>query len=112
MAVSSQAGSYETKGCPFCGKPVPARLVQCPYCREAIPDVQVSARRGNPDADHKIRRGLLYMVLAGVIFYFAGGYSSFSLPVQIPDFVSRYLAPLLFLSGLALAGYGFVLRRR
>lgn len=110
MAASSQVGSYETKSCPFCGKPVPARLVQCPYCREAIPDVQVSARRGRSDAGHKIRRGLLYMALAGVVFYFAGGYSPFTLPVQIPDFVSRYLAPLLFLGGLALTGYGLVKR--
>jgi hypothetical protein len=111
MASSFQGGGYETKGCPFCGKPVPVRLKQCPHCREAIPDVQVSERRSSPDAGRKIRRGLLYMILAGVILYFAGGYSPFTLPVQIPGFVSKYLVPLLFLGGLGLTGYGLVKRK-
>jgi hypothetical protein len=109
MASSSQGESLETKRCPFCGTSVPVRLQQCPSCREMIPEVRVS-QRSNPDAGRRIRRGLLYMLLAGVIFYFLGGHSPFTLPVQIPDVVTRYLAPLLFLGGLILTIYGLLKR--
>jgi hypothetical protein len=58
----------------------------------------------------RLRRGLLYMFLAGVIHYFAGGYSSMRLPVEIPPMVTQYLTPALFLLGLGFCLYGVVSR--
>ncbi len=52
------------------------------------------------------------MLLAGVIQYFAGGYSSFTVPVGVPPLVTAYLAPVVFLSGLGLLIYGFYLRAK
>lgn len=46
------------------------------------------------------------MLLAAVIQYFSGGYSAMHIPIVISSFVTSYLAPLLFLSGLGLAFYG------
>ncbi len=59
-----------------------------------------------------MRRGLLYMFLAAVIYYFAGGYSSFKLPVTVVPLVANYLVPLLFLGGLGFSLYGVFLRIR
>ena len=104
----------DTRRCVFCGKGMAAHLTQCPFCREAVPKVQLS-RRSGPDGRHQIRRGLLYMLLAGVIHYFAGGYGA---PLQIPlpapvlPFVTQYLTPLIFLGGLGLTLYGLFLRIR
>jgi hypothetical protein len=64
------------------------------------------------DGRGKIRQGLLYMLLAAVIHYFAGGYSAMELPLPIEQVVTFYLSPLLFLSGLGLVLYGFYLRRK
>jgi len=47
------------------------------------------------------------MLLAAVIQYFSGGYSSLELPFPIHPAVQEYLAPLLFLGGLGLIVYGF-----
>jgi hypothetical protein len=60
----------------------------------------------------EIRRGLLYMLLAVVIHYFAGGYSAMNLPFPIPPLVTVYLLPLLFLSGLGLTVYGLYVGSR
>lgn len=60
----------------------------------------------------QIRRGLLYMLLAAVIQYFAGGYSALNLPFPIAPLVTTYLAPFLFLSGLGLTLYGLYLRNK
>ena len=57
-------------------------------------------QRGN------IRRGLLYMLLAAVIHYFAGGYSALNLPFPIVSVVTSYLSPIVFLGGLGLTLYG------
>lgn len=59
-----------------------------------------------------IRRGLLYMLLAGVIHYFAAGYSGLALPFAVPSMVTQYLTPVLFLCGLSLGLYGLYLRAR
>ena len=60
----------------------------------------------------EIRRGVLYMILAGVIQYFAGGYSTMEIPFQVPSAVTTILLPMLFLSGLAFVVYGLYLRAR
>src|ERR1700704_364433 len=102
----------ETRRCVFCGKYMAARLTQCPFCREAVPQVQLSRRRG-PDGRRHIRRGLLYMLLAAVIHYFAGGYGNplmVPLPAPVPPMVTQYLTPLLFVGGLGIVLYGLFFR--
>ena len=104
----------DTRRCVFCGKYMAAHLTQCPFCREAVPQVQLS-RRAGPNGREQIRRGLLYMLLGGVIHYFAGGYGN---PIQVPlpasvlPLITQYLTPLLFLGGLAVTFYGLFLKFR
>ncbi len=108
---SAQGLKIQTTPCGFCGKQVPVKSRQCPYCREAIPEVQLSGytvRQGG----REIRRGLLYMLLGLVIYYFAHGYSAMSLPAPINPIVTVYLAPVLFFGGLGLSLYGVYLRLR
>ena len=102
MAVDRSA----LRQCLHCGRLVPVDLIQCPTCREALPQVRAVAR---PQAERpsEIRRGLLAMLLAGVIHYFSGGYSSMNLPYPINPVITVYLSPMLFLSGLGLIIYGF-----
>ncbi len=109
-AFGNQA--VETRQCAFCGKRIPARLNQCPFCREMVPEVHLSRSSGSAGRRH-IRRGLLYMLLAGVIYYFAAGYAKpLQLPVVVQPVVFNYLAPLLFLGGLGLTIYGLILRAK
>jgi len=85
-------------------------LTQCPYCREAVPQVQLNRRTG-PNGRAQMRRGLLYMLMAAVIYYFAAGYAApLWLPVQVLPVVVNYLLPMLFLAGLGLTVYGLFLR--
>ena len=100
-----------TRQCPFCGKSVFDGLAQCPFCREALPEVAVASPPPNGGRG-KIRQGLLYMLLAAVIHYFAGGHSAMELPFPIAPLVTVYLSPLLFLSGLGLSLHGFYLHRK
>jgi hypothetical protein len=87
-----------------------AHLMQCPFCREAVPQVQLTRRRGSSGRE-QIRRGLLFMLLAAVVYYFAGGYGApLRIPIEIVPAVMNYLLPLLFLGGLGLTLYGFFLR--
>lgn len=102
----------ETRQCVHCGKPISIRVRQCPFCREANPEIPQPRALTGPGGRHQIRRGLLYMLLAGVIYYFSGGYSAFTLPIAVNSAVNNYLAPLLFLGGLGLALYGVYLRYR
>ena len=51
------------------------------------------------------RRGLLYALMASVLYFFLGGYSSWSVYFEVSPFVQSVLAPAVFLSGLALAAY-------
>ena len=111
MAVSLQNQGLATRPCVFCGKSIFADAARCPHCREEIPQVRLS-RRPRLGGRTQIRRGLLYMLLAGVIQYFAGGYSGYTVPVAIPEVVTTYLAPTVFLSGLGLLFYGLFLRAK
>ncbi len=104
--------TVDMQRCAYCGKQIAANLRQCPFCREAVPQVQLSRRRG-PDGQHQIRRGLLYMLLAGVIHYFAAGYGKpieIPLPAPILPLITQYLTPLLFLGGLGMTLYGLYLK--
>jgi hypothetical protein len=73
----------------------------------------LSSRASAADGNQKVRRGLIFMLLAGVIHYFAAGYAMpLQLPVDVMPMVSNYLSPLLFLGGLGLTIYGLILRAR
>jgi hypothetical protein len=52
------------------------------------------------------------MLLAAVIYYFAGGYSALSLPIPLTPWITTYLAPMVFLGGLGMWFYGLYLRIR
>ncbi len=97
--------------CGYCGKYSPGNLTECPDCHEPFPEMRVASR---PRAERRgeIRRGLLYMLLAAVIHFFAGEYSAMILPVQIAPVVTLYLSPLLFLGGLGFVVYGLYLQSR
>jgi hypothetical protein len=105
----------ETRRCVFCGKHMAAHLTQCPFCREAVPQVQLS-RRTSSEGRNQIRRGLLYMLLGAVIHYFAGGYGApiflVPLPAPVTALVTQYLTPLLFLGGLGYTLYGLILKMK
>jgi hypothetical protein len=104
--------SGETRRCAYCGKAMAVHLTQCPFCREAVPQVHLS-RRSGANGRLQIRRGLLFMLLAAFIYYFAGGYGQpLRIPVEIVPAVTNYLLPLLFLSGLGLSIYGLFLRAK
>ena len=109
-AIGNQA--VETRQCAFCGKRIAVHLNQCPYCREMVPKVRLS-RSSSGAGREKIRRGMLYMLLAGVIYYFSAGYAKpIELPIAIQPAVNSYLAPLLFLGGLGLTIYGLIRKAR
>lgn len=102
--------------CPYCGKLVSNVHRQCPYCREALPEAaKIRAARpqwSNAQAQRKVRQGLLYMLVAGLTYYFVGGYGSpLQLPVVFRPIVSQFLIPLLFLAGLGLTLYGFYMKK-
>ena len=102
--------------CPFCGKSVSAALTQCVFCRETLPplprDASATASRVSSNGGSKIRRGMLYMLLAAVIGYFAGGYSAMALPFPLNPVLTTYLSPLLFLGGLGLSAHGYYLQHK
>jgi hypothetical protein len=114
MGTSAKAVG-ETRRCAFCGKHMAAHLTQCPFCREAVPQVQLS-RRTTSEGRSQIRRGLLYMLLGAVIHYFVGGYGApifqIPLPAPVTPLVTQYLTPLLFLGGLGYALYGLFLKMK
>src|SRR5579863_8533429 len=104
----SQEQAGTSRPCAYCGKPVPSRMNRCPYCREEVPEVRLSVRTGK-DGRREVRRGLIYMLLGAVIYYFAGGYSAMSLPLRLIPWVTTYLAPVVFLGGLGMWLYGLYL---
>jgi hypothetical protein len=92
---------------------MPAHLNRCPACREEVPQLRLAARPVARTAGRgQMRRGFLYMLLAGVIQFFAAGYSGMTLPVAVPPAVTLYLAPVIFMAGLGLLIYGIYLRTR
>lgn len=98
--------------CPYCGKLVYDQLTQCSSCRETLPEARVPRAAAAPAGGDRIRRGLLFMLMAAVIGYFASGSSIWTLPVPVPSLLVNYLLPLLFLSGLGLSVHGLYLRHR
>jgi hypothetical protein len=101
--------------CPYCGNKVGVHVSRCAFCREALPPIPHLRRApagntGPGSAD--VRHGLLCMLLAAVIMYFAGGYSPLTIPIAVLPALSTYLSPMLFLSGLGLTVYGYYRQHR
>jgi hypothetical protein len=102
--------------CANCGRLVSARFTHCPHCREELASRGVLRWRGRVGAAELgarwIRRGLLYMLLAGVGYVLLGGHSPIPLTIafEVPDWLLNYALPFLFLGGLGLAVVGFVRR--
>ena len=109
MTASSERQITAMRQCAYCGKYAANTRTECPHCHEAFPPLPTGSRPG-PLLRGEIRRGLLYMLLAGVIHYFAGGHSGMDLPIPISPVVPLYLTPLLFFGGLGFVAYGFYLR--
>ncbi len=95
-----------SRQCPFCGKAVFEQATQCPFCREALMQVPVIASAHREQGRRYIRRGILYMVMAGVAHYYLGGYSPEKFPFTVIPAVTQYLLPFLFFSGLGLLVFG------
>lgn len=104
MQASTEVASIGVRRCPYCGKPIKQNLDRCPLCREAIPEIHLSRplRRGGGE----IRRGLLGMLLALVVYYFASGSSGMDIPFIVQPVVTVYFAPILFLASLSLSLFG------
>ena len=109
MTTTTGSAALKFRQCGFCGRMSPIGLAECPHCHETFPELPQVRKRPRSDGG-QLRRGLLYMMLAGVIHYFAAGYSSMRLPIDIPPMVTQYMTPALFLLGLAFGLYGIVTR--
>ena len=91
--------------CAYCGTFVDEGVKQCPDCREAIPE-RIEVSRGPRGGGAEIRRGLLYMLLASIIYYLASPQTTVPIPFHIPPEVTAYLLPALFLLGLGFTLFG------
>ena len=100
----------KTRQCPYCGIAVSAERAECPHCHAAIPEVRME-RQHDSQGNAEIRKGLLYVLLAAVIYYFGSGYSPMQVPIPIQPLVTSILSPMLFLGGLGLAIHGYIQRR-
>ena len=90
--------------CGYCGTFVGDTVKTCPRCREAIPEPVALLK-----VEHgvtELRRGLFYMLLTLIFYFFARPESPLPIPIHIPPMVTTYLLPLLFLLGLGFAIYG------
>ena len=54
------------------------------------------------------RRGLLYALMSTLLYFFLGGYSTWVVYVKVSPIVQDVLAPMIFVSGIALALYASV----
>ena len=111
--MSGFAREAEMRQCIHCGRQIRRHLKQCPYCREAQAEHRPSSASPQKiQTRGYFRSGLLMMLLSAAVHYFAGGYSPLALPNDISSPVLTYLVPVLFLSGLAMSLWGFLLRIR
>ena len=98
-----------TRQCGFCGETIGIRTEKCPHCYRDIPPMVVMNKQDNSAENSRLfRRGLLYMLMAGVFYYLTSDQSPFEVPFTVPPLVDQALVPLLFLSGLLLALFGLL----
>jgi len=109
MSAAAERQITGMRQCGYCGKYTPVTRTECPHCHESFVSLPTASRLRTPTRG-EIRRGLLYMLLAGVIHYFASGYSGMDLPLPISPVIPLYLTPLLFFGGLGFVVYGFYRR--
>ena len=70
---------------------------------DGLPRVRESRQQDNSEeSSGMVRRGLLYMLLAAVLYYFAGGYNPMEFPLNVIPPVLDIFLPLLFLGGLGM----------
>ncbi len=98
--------------CPHCGKRVLDSLANCPHCREDMSSVPHSGFRDPMAGRAQIRRGMMYLWLGAIFYYFIGGYSGLEIPFAVPLVVMDYGLPLMFIAGSALVLYGLFLKFR
>ena len=96
--------------CPYCGKYTVEGATQCSFCREALTPQPITTGHGAEGAQRQIRRGLIYMLLAGVAHYLVGGYSPVQFPLAIFPEVTQFLVLFLFLCGIGLVLFGIYRR--
>jgi len=92
------------KQCAYCGTFVGEDVKRCPSCREEIPE-RLEIHKA-PQGGAEIRRGLLYMLLGATLYFFAKPGGPVPIPFQVPEMVTTYLLPLLFILGVCFAFYG------
>jgi hypothetical protein len=83
--------------------------MQCTHCGAKLRQyVAEPAQRSHEavDAQALIRRGLLWMLLAGSVYYFVAGPSPWELPFSVHPMLEGWVLPLLFLAGFGQMGYG------
>jgi len=54
------------------------------------------------------RCGLLYALMSSVLYFFLGGYSAWAVLFEVSPLIQNVFAPLVFLAGIALAGYSSI----
>lgn len=96
--------------CPFCGKLIAQAATHCLSCQAELPAIRQKVHSSSEASRRLIRRGMLWMLLAGVLYYFAAGYSALEFPVAIAPMLTGWVLPLLFLAGLGLLIYGVYCR--
>jgi hypothetical protein len=113
MGGFSRGREPEMQQCIHCGKQIRRNAKQCPYCREAQAERRPAQASGpRIQTTGHFRSGLLLLLLSAAVHYFAGGYSPLLLPGDIGSPMLTYLAPLLFLGGVAMSLWSFFLRIR
>src|SRR3954469_2769444 len=104
--------SGDVRQCIHCGKLIRRGVRQCPYCREAQAEVNVTSKPVPSGSGGNFRTGLLLILLAGVIQYFSGGYSPLELPSQFTSPALTYAVPALGIGGAAIVLYSIFLKIR
>lgn len=94
--------------CPFCGKSISSDRVECPFCQKELPQFHQPLHFRNAASRAQMRRGMLWMLMAAVFYFFAAGYSPLQVPVPLAPMLTDWVLPLLFLGGLGLTAYGLV----
>ena len=109
MPSADHSSTATLRQCPHCGKFAAAYRSECPACHESFTKMPVKFVPRD-EKKNGVRRGLLCMLFATAVHYLLGGYLSVTLPFAVSPLVTAYLAPVLFLAGLALVIRGYYLR--